>query len=89
MVVVNFTPNLRRHLDCPPQKVEGASVAEAIAEACRRVPKLEGYILDEQGDLRKHVTLFLNGVELKGAQAMQTPLSTGAELYVMQALSGG
>ena len=61
MARVSFTENLRRHLDCPPIEVSASTVRDALERASERLPKLRGYLLDDQGALRKHVVVFVDG----------------------------
>jgi hypothetical protein len=48
-----------------------------------------GYVLDEQGDLRKHVCVFVDGERMTRESALSAPVGPQSEIYVMQALSGG
>ncbi|GJL80370.1 MAG: hypothetical protein DHS20C01_00040 [marine bacterium B5-7] len=90
MVTVNFTPNLRRHVNCPTTQVEGETVAEVLDKVFEAEPLLRGYVLDEQGILRKHMIIFLNGTALKDRKRLSDPVpNTDSEIFVMQALSGG
>jgi hypothetical protein len=52
-------------------------------------PLLKPYVLDEQGRVRKHVAIFVNGELKRGQSALDLTLAPDAEIYVMQALSGG
>jgi molybdopterin converting factor small subunit len=54
-----------------------------------RHPLVQSYILDEQGQLRKHVTIFLNGVQIRDRDNQRERVALGDEIVVMQALSGG
>jgi len=86
---VTFTPNLRQHLDAPPREVDGETVREALDGVFDRNPRLRGYVLDDQGRLRKHVVVFVNGEIVQDRLGLSDPLEPTAELFVMQALSGG
>jgi sulfur carrier protein ThiS len=86
---ITFTSSLQRHLSCPPETVGGATVHEALEQYFTRHPQSRGYVLDEQGALRQHVVVFVNGVQLRDRSTQQDPISEGVEIYVMQALSGG
>ena len=46
-------------------------------------------VLDEQGILRKHVVVFVNGEQVVDRVDLSDPVPEGAEVRVMQALSGG
>lgn len=67
--------------------VEGADVATALAGVFLQYPQLRGYVLDEHGAIRHHLTLFVDGAALRDKSALQQPVRS--ELHVMQALSGG
>jgi molybdopterin converting factor small subunit len=86
---VFFTPQLRRFLDAPPQEVDAATARDALESVFDDNPRLRGYVLDERGALRKHVTVFLGGRRVREPQELEEPLPAGTEVSVMQALSGG
>jgi len=86
---VTFTTALERHLSAPPARVGGATVREALEEAFRGNPRLRGYVLDDQGRLRKHVVVFVDGEPVADRDGLGDPLSPSAQVFVMQALSGG
>jgi molybdopterin synthase sulfur carrier subunit len=85
MPTVVFTSNLQRHLDAPPSAVDATTVRQALDAVFADNPQLRSYILDDQDRVRQHVVLFVDGqrADLNDAIAPQ------AELYVLQALSGG
>ena len=89
MATVNFTSNLKRHLDCPPRTVHAETVRQALDQVFVDNKRLAGYILDDQSRLRKHVTIFVDGRMIKDRQSLGDRLSPDSEIYVMQALSGG
>lgn len=89
MPTVRFTPNLARHVDCPAAAVEGATVAEALAAAFAANPRLRGYVLDDRGALRKHMVVFVDGTPVRDRRHLGDAVEAGAEVFVMQALSGG
>ena len=86
---VTFTSSLQRHVSCPPERVGGTTVREALEHYFGRHPQVRPYVLDEQGALRQHVVLFVDGAQVRDRAGQQEPLGEDAELYVMQALSGG
>lgn len=85
MARVQFTPILQRHLDAPSVEVDGASVRAVLGAVFEANPRLRGYVLDDQGALRKHVAVFVDGA----AADLDAQVGIGAEVFVMQALSGG
>jgi len=86
---ISFTSSLQRHVSCPSEAVGGATVREALEQYFTRHPQVRGYVLDEQGALRHHVVVFVNGGQLRDRSGQEEPLGEAADIYVMQALSGG
>lgn len=89
MVKVSFTSNLLRHVDCPEVQIEGATVREALDGVFAQHPNLRGYVVDDQGRLRTHMVIFIDGVNVKDRELLSDSVLPDSEIYVMQALSGG
>ena len=89
MARVSFTQNLERHVAVRPTEVKGATLREALDAVFERNERARGYVLDEQGALRRHMVVFIDGRQAADRQTLSDPLSPDAEVYVMQALSGG
>lgn len=89
MATVVFTVNLQRHVEAPSQQIPGASVAEVLAGVFARNPRLRGYIVDDQGALRYHMNVFVDGTQISDRVRLSDPVGPTSEVYVMQALSGG
>jgi molybdopterin synthase sulfur carrier subunit len=89
MPTVSFTPNIQRHVSCPPLGVKGATVREALEAVFRENPRARGYVLDEQGAVRPHMVVFVDGRQIRDRQRLSDPVPTDGEIYVAQALSGG
>lgn len=86
---VSFTSSLQRHVSCPAEQVGGATVREALEQYFARHPQVRSYVLDEQGALRHHVVVFVDGGQLRDRSGQQEPIGEASDLYIMQALSGG
>ena len=89
MPTISFTRALERFLPVPSVKVEGATLAEAMAGVFASRPNLRGYVLDDQGALRRHVVIYVNGRPLRDRIRLTDPVGPEDEVYVFQALSGG
>lgn len=89
MARVVFTPNLQRHVDCPPANAPAASVRAALDHVFADNPRLRSYLVDEQGRLRKHVNVFINDRTIEDRIALSDPVAPDDEIFVFQALSGG
>lgn len=86
---ITFGPALRRHIDCPPLDVEGATLREALNAAFARNPQVRGYILDDQAHLRKHMLIFVDGRAVRDRTSFSESVTEASHIYVVQALSGG
>jgi molybdopterin synthase sulfur carrier subunit len=89
MPLVEFAPALTRHVACEPQQVDAATLAEALERAFEAAPGLRGYVLDEQGAVRKHVAVFVNSRMIASRTNLDVPLAAGDKVNVIQALTGG
>ncbi len=89
MPTVSFTRALERFLPAPSVEVEGASVGEALAAVFAARPALRGYVLDDQGGLRRHVVVYVNDRAVADRARLSDPVDANDEIYVFQALSGG
>ncbi len=86
---VRFTSHLVRHRPAPMIDAAGATVAEVLAAGLAGDDLLRSYVLDEQGRLRKHVTIYLDGSVITDRLRLSDPVGPQTEIYVLQALSGG
>jgi hypothetical protein len=86
---VKFTQHLERFLTAPAVNVPGGTVREALDRVFGDNPRLRSYLLDDQGRLRKHVVIFLDGQQIKDRIELSDSVRPESELLVMQALSGG
>jgi sulfur-carrier protein len=86
---VEFAPALTRHVPCPPQEVPAGTLAGVLDAAFGAAPALRPYVLDEQGAVRKHVAVFVNGEMLERSKAPARALGPDDRVMVIQALTGG
>ncbi len=89
MPTVTFTPNLERHIGLSSLETGGTTVSAALAEVFTAHPRARSYVLDDQGALRKHMIVFVDGAAIKDRTRLSDPAEAQSAIYVMQALSGG
>lgn len=89
MVTVRFTANLQRHLTVSECCVSAHDVRTALEHVFLQQPRLRSYLLDDQGRLRQHVAVFIDGEQIQDRERLSDTLRAGSEIYVVQALSGG
>jgi len=90
MPTVKFTKALKRFFpaitDTP---ATGSSLAEVFHEIDYHYPGICSYLLDEQGSLRKHVNIFIDGNMITDRNTLKDAFKENSEIYIIQALSGG
>ena len=84
-----FTSNLQRHVACPDRDVPGATVAQALAAVFADAPEVRDYVLDEQGHVRRHIAIFVDGQRIADRERLTDAVAPHSEICVLQALSGG
>ena len=66
-------------------EVAGGTVGEVMRALEASHPKLRGWILDEQGRVRQHVNVFVNGERLRE----DADVAPDDRLQVLPSISGG
>jgi molybdopterin converting factor small subunit len=66
-------------------EVDGTTVGEIIGLLERSYPRLSGWVRDEQGRIRQHVNVFLNGERA----SLEDPVAGRDQIHVLPAISGG
>ena len=70
-------------------EVDGATVQDVLAALWALHPRLRDRILDERGQVRRHVNLFVDRESIRATGGLGTPFPPGAILSVVPAVSGG
>lgn len=68
---------------------EGETVRQVLDKVFAANPRLETYVLDDQRMLRKHMRILVDGLAIGDLEKQSDAVSPDAEVWVMQALSGG
>lgn len=66
--------------------VDGTTVEEALRDLLDQEPNLRVHLFDEQGDLRPHVSCFVDGTSTRLADRTQV---VDSAIDFVQAVSGG
>jgi molybdopterin converting factor small subunit/photosystem II stability/assembly factor-like uncharacterized protein len=65
--------------------VPGTTAGEALQAIESHLPRLKGWILDERGELRRHVNVFVNDRRV----GLDQPVRKTEQLFLIQAITGG
>ena len=85
MAVVHLPSQLATRAGAAEVALAAASVREALHALVDAHPPLDGWVTDEKGGLRQHVSVFVNDRQAD----LDTPLGDDDRLYVVPAISGG
>jgi molybdopterin converting factor small subunit len=66
-----------------------ANVAEALDALWKLHPGLRDRILDEQGEVRQHVNIFVGEEAIRFAEGLSTKVPDRTEILIVPAVSGG
>ena len=80
------TPLRSYTADAPVVAAKGATLAAILADLDRRYPGLRFRVIDEQGDIRRHIRFFVNGMP---AMNLEPEVRDADEVMIVCALSGG
>jgi len=70
-------------------EIEGSTLGELIEELEGQFPGFKERLLDESGELRYFVNVFLNGDDVRFLQELLTATKPGDEISIVPAVAGG
>ena len=89
MATVRFTRNIQRHVECPTREISGSTIRMVLDEYFRENERARGYVLDEQGRIREHMVVFIDGEMVRDRNGLSDPVRPQSVIDVIQSLSGG
>ncbi len=69
--------------------VYATTVGAAFAELQSRFPGIQERLMDENGEIRRFVNVYVNEEDIRFLQNQQTPLKDGDEMSIIPAIAGG
>ena len=87
-VNVKLTANLSKFYAQDKFSIEADSLRQLFLKMDLAKPGFSAKILDESGAIKKHVNVYVNGKVAK-RDALESKLSEGCEIQIVQALAGG
>lgn len=91
MALKVLLPVALRHLTGNRDEVElsGESVGEVIDGLVRRFPELKPHLLNEEGQVRNFVNVYVNDEDVRYLQEGRTPVKEGDVLSIVPSIAGG
>ena len=90
MPIVRFPALMKYYVDNQSElSVAGSTLAELLENALVRYPALRPHMFDPEGNLRRHFNIFVNGVQLRELNGMDTVLKDDDKIILMISAAGG
>lgn len=70
-------------------RVEARTLQEAIERADATYPGFRERVLDSDGEIKRFINVFVNGVDVRKLQGRATPIQENDEVAVIPAMAGG
>jgi len=70
-------------------EVKSGDVGNALDELEAAYSGLRGLVRNEQGEIHRHIAIYVNSEAIDALQGLATPLSDGDEVAIIPALAGG
>ncbi len=68
---------------------EGGTLSEVLDSLDASYEGIKGRIVDEQGDLRRFVNVYVGNDDVRFLEGLATSVADGAEVSVIPAVAGG
>jgi molybdopterin synthase sulfur carrier subunit len=68
---------------------DSATVRDVFGRMHATHPGITERVLDERGEVRQHVNIFVNGNSIRLGHGLATPVEAGTEIWILPAVSGG
>lgn len=70
-------------------EVNSATIGAAIQELQARFPGIAERLVDEKGEVRRFVNVYVNEEDIRFLENQNTPLKDGDEISIIPAIAGG
>jgi adenylyltransferase/sulfurtransferase len=82
--VISYYTDRQTHFE-----VSGATALEAVQGAVEKFPALKFHVFDQEGNLRRHINLFVNDVHVKDLNGNDTAVAENDVVRILAAAAGG
>ena len=70
-------------------QVAGDTVTDLVNKLDTAYPGMKDRLVDETGDIKRFINIFVNGDEIRTLQGAATPLNDADEVSIIPAMAGG
>ncbi|HEY3556471.1 MAG TPA: ubiquitin-like small modifier protein 1 [Kribbella sp.] len=68
---------------------EGSTLTEVLDSLDASYPGIKGRVLDESGELRRFVNVYVDDDDVRFASGLQTAIKDGGQVSIIPAVAGG
>ncbi|TCC45989.1 molybdopterin synthase sulfur carrier subunit [Kribbella capetownensis] len=68
---------------------EGGTLVEVLDSLDSSYPGIKGRVLDESGELRRFVNVYVDDDDVRFADGLQTSIKDGGQVSIIPAVAGG
>ncbi len=69
--------------------VEGSTLTEVLDALDASYPGIKGRVLDDSGELRRFVNVYVDNDDVRFAEGLQTAIADGGQISIIPAVAGG
>ena len=69
--------------------VEGTTLSEVLDSLDTSYPGIKGRVLDDSGELRRFVNVYVDNDDVRFAEGLQTSIKDGGQVSIIPAVAGG
>jgi len=86
-----LVPTPLRRLTNGQAKVDasGSDIASVLQSVNEQFPGFDEKLIDDEGNVKRFINVFLNNDEIRSLQGMQTPVSENDSISIVPAMAGG
>ena len=70
-------------------QVNAGTIEQTVNELTLNFPDLKKHLLDEQGQIRSYVNIFVGDEDIRDLQKEQTPIQENTVISIIPAIAGG
>jgi molybdopterin converting factor small subunit len=82
--VISYYTDKKTHFE-----VSGSTALEAVQNAVETFPALKFHVFDKDGNLRRHISLFVNDIHVKELNGNETRVGEKDVVRILAAAAGG
>jgi sulfur-carrier protein len=68
---------------------DGASIRLVLEDLERRHPGIRERLLDDKGEIRRFVNIYLNGDDIRFLESLNSKVKDGDDISIVPAIAGG